>query len=77
MVRARRRSTTAHRSDPAVRLRQMKAWRVDRRINNVWNDEPSLIDPVKEDALPEEPKRTEKSTRKSKTDESGQMGMFD
>jgi putative SOS response-associated peptidase YedK len=56
---------------------KMKAWRVDRRINNVWNDEPSLIDPVKEDALPEEPKRTEKSTRKSKTDESGQMGMFD
>jgi putative SOS response-associated peptidase YedK len=56
---------------------KMKAWRVDRRINNVWNDEPSLIDPVKEDALPEEPKRTEKSKRKSKTDESGQMGMFD
>jgi hypothetical protein len=50
---------------------------VDRRINNVRNNEPSLIDPVKEDALPEEHKRTEKPKRKSKTDESEQMGMFD
>ena len=55
---------------------KMKAWRVDRRVNNVRNNEPSLIEPVKDDAPPEEPKRPEKPKRKSKADESGQLGMF-
>ena len=33
----------------------MKAWRVDRRVNNVKNNEPSLCEPIKEDALPRSP----------------------
>jgi len=37
---------------------------------------PSLIEPVKEDAPPEEPKAAEKPKRKSKADESVQLGMF-
>jgi putative SOS response-associated peptidase YedK len=44
---------------------RMKAWRVDRRVNNVRNNEPSLIEPVKEDAPPEEPKRAKQPKRKS------------
>ena len=55
---------------------KMKAWRVDRRVNNVKNNEPSLCEPIKEDAPPEKPARTEKPGRKPKTDESGQLGMF-
>ena len=55
---------------------KMKAWRVDRRVNNVKNNEPSLCEPIKEDAPPEKPVRAEKPGRKSKTDESGQLGMF-
>jgi putative SOS response-associated peptidase YedK len=55
---------------------KMKAWRVDRRVNNVKNNEPSLCEPIKEDTPPEKPARTEKPGRKPKTDESGQLGMF-
>jgi putative SOS response-associated peptidase YedK len=55
---------------------KMKAWRVDRRVNNVKNNEPSLCEPIKEDAPPEKPAGAEKPGRKPKTDESGQLGMF-
>ena len=55
---------------------KMKAWRVDRRVNNVKNNEPSLCEPIKEDTPPEKPARAEKPKRKPKTDESGQLGMF-
>jgi len=54
----------------------MKAWRVDRRINNVKINEPTLGEPVREDTPPPKPKRVEKPKRKTKPDESGQMGMF-
>lgn len=56
---------------------KMKAWCVDRRINNVRINEPSLDQPIEEDSpIPEQRKRTEKSKHKSKTDENGQLGMF-
>jgi hypothetical protein len=56
---------------------KMKAWRVDRRINNVKINEPSLGQPVQDDApIPDKPKRAEKAKRKSKDDDSGQLGMF-
>jgi putative SOS response-associated peptidase YedK len=48
---------------------KMKAWRVDRRINNVRNNEPSLSEPVKDNG--------EERKDGSKTDESGQLGIFD
>lgn len=50
---------------------KMKAWRLDRRVNNVRINDPSLADPVTEDVLP-----PEKPKRKQKEDDSGQMGMF-
>ena len=46
---------------------KMKAWRVDRRVNNVRNNEPSLIEPVTDEAPPGEVKPVEKSKRKAKT----------
>jgi putative SOS response-associated peptidase YedK len=56
---------------------KMKAWRVDRRINNVKINEPSLDQPVQDDApIPEKPKRVDKPKRKPKSDDSGQLGMF-
>jgi putative SOS response-associated peptidase YedK len=56
---------------------QMKAWRVDRRINNVKINEPSLDQPIQDDApIPDRPKRVEKPKRKTKSDDSGQLGMF-
>jgi len=55
---------------------KMKAWRVDRRVNNVKNNEPSLCEPIKEDAPLEKPARGERPGRKPKTDESGQLRMF-
>jgi putative SOS response-associated peptidase YedK len=55
---------------------KMKAWRVDRRVNNVRNNEPSLIEPVKDEVPPEEPKRAKQPQRKPKTDENGQLSMF-
>src|ERR1700733_4680147 len=55
---------------------KMKAWRVDRRINNVKINEPSLDQPVQDDApIPDKPKRAEKAKRKPKADDSGQLGM--
>jgi putative SOS response-associated peptidase YedK len=50
---------------------KMKAWRLDRRVNNVRINEPSLTEAITEDVpLPEKP------TRKQKKDDGGQMGMF-
>ena len=46
---------------------KMKAWRLDRRVNNVRINEPSLVEPITEDVPP---------TQKPKEDDSGQMGMF-
>jgi len=55
----------------------MKAWRVDRRINNVKLNEPSLGEPIKEDAsLPGKPSQPQKTERKSKVDANGQLDMF-
>ena len=48
---------------------KMKAWRVDRRINNVRNNEPSISEPMKGNG--------EERKDGSKTDESGQLGMFE
>jgi putative SOS response-associated peptidase YedK len=53
---------------------KMKAWRVDRRINNVKIYEPSLREPVKEEKPPAKPKPAEK--RKVKSDENDQLSMF-
>jgi putative SOS response-associated peptidase YedK len=56
---------------------KMKAWRVDRRINNVKINEPSLDMPINDDApIPEKSKPVEKPKRKQKSDDSGQLGMF-
>jgi putative SOS response-associated peptidase YedK len=56
---------------------QMKAWRVDRRINNMKINEPSVDQPIQDDALmPDRPKRVEKPKRKTKSEDSGQLGMF-
>jgi putative SOS response-associated peptidase YedK len=55
---------------------KMKAWRVDRRVNNVRNNEPSLIEPVKDEAPADDVKPPEKPKRKSKHEDDGQMGMF-
>jgi hypothetical protein len=54
----------------------MKAWRVDRRLNNVRNNEASLCEPVEEDMPSEKPKPAKKPTNKPKQDESGQLGLF-
>ena len=54
----------------------MKAWRVDRRLNNVRNNEASLCDPVEEDMPTEKPKPAKKPKSKPRADESGQLGMF-
>jgi hypothetical protein len=40
---------------------QMKAWRLDRRVNNVRNDEPALWEPLTEEEIPEKPKPAKKS----------------
>ena len=55
---------------------QMKAWRVDRRLNNVRNNEPSLCEPVKEEKPAQKPKDMEKPKRKAKSDENDQLSMF-
>ena len=55
---------------------KMKAWRVDRRLNNVRNNEASLCEPVEEDMPSEKPKPAKKPTNKPKKDESGQLGLF-
>ena len=60
---------------------KMKAWRVDRRINNVKINEPSLDQPINDDApIPEKSKPVEKPKRKPKrkpkSDDNGQLGMF-
>jgi len=55
----------------------MKAWRVDRRINNVKINEPSLDQSIEDDVpIPDRPKRFERPKRKTKSDDSGQFGMF-
>jgi putative SOS response-associated peptidase YedK len=56
---------------------KMKAWRVDRRINNVKINEPSLDQPIQDDArIPKKSKPIEKTKRKPKSDDTGQLGMF-
>ena len=56
---------------------KMKAWRVDRRVNNVWNNEPALCKPIEEDTPePEKPKRSKEAKRKPQEDETGQIEMF-
>ena len=49
---------------------KMKAGRLDSRVNNVRNNDPSLGDELTNEELPEKPKR------KKKQDDTGQLGMF-
>jgi hypothetical protein len=57
---------------------KMKAWRIDRLINNVKINEPSLDQPINDDApIPEKSKPVEKPKRKPKFDDSGQLGCSD
>ena len=53
---------------------KMKAWRIDRRVNNVRNNEPSLCDPLTEEDFQDKPAKKPKT--EPKADESGQLGMF-
>jgi hypothetical protein len=55
---------------------KMKAWRVDRLVNNVGNNEPSLCEPLTDEDFPEKLEPTKKSKSRPKADESGQMRMF-
>jgi hypothetical protein len=52
---------------------KMKAWRLDRRVNSVKNNDPSLLDELTQEDLPEKP---EKLKRKKKPYDTGQLGMF-
>jgi hypothetical protein len=47
---------------------------VDRRVNNIRNNEPTLCEPLTEEDFPDKPAKKPKAT--PKTDESGQLGMF-
>jgi putative SOS response-associated peptidase YedK len=54
---------------------KMRAVRVNQRINNVRNNDPSLCDPVEDDAgIP--PKEEPKNGRRKKDNGNGQLGMF-
>jgi putative SOS response-associated peptidase YedK len=53
---------------------KMKAWRVDKRLNNVRNNEPSLCKPSNEEEFSEKPEPVKKP--KPKADDGGQTGMF-
>lgn len=55
---------------------KMKAWRVDRRLNNVRNNEPSLCEPAKEEKPEKKPKPAEKPKHKTKSNEGDQLGIF-
>jgi len=55
---------------------QMKAWRLDRRVNNVRNNEPALWEPLTEEDFPENPKPAKKARPAKRVDESGQLDMF-
>ena len=55
---------------------KMKAWRLDRRVNSVKNNDPSLGDEITAEELPEKPDKAEKPKRKKKPDDTGQLGMF-
>ena len=55
---------------------KMKAWRVDRRLNNVRNNEPSLCEPVSEEKPEKKSKPAEKPERKPKSAEYDQLSMF-
>lgn len=54
----------------------MKAWRVDKRLNNVKNNEPSLCEPVKAEMPSPNPKQTEKPKRRPRSNEDDQLSMF-
>jgi putative SOS response-associated peptidase YedK len=55
---------------------QMKAWRLDRRVNNVRNNEPALWELLTEEEISEKPKPAKKSRSESKADDGSQMDMF-
>jgi putative SOS response-associated peptidase YedK len=55
---------------------KMKASRLDRRVNNVMNNDPSLRNELTKEDSPEKPEITQKPKRKKKQDGSGQLGMF-
>ena len=53
----------------------MKAWPIDRRVNNARNNEPALWEPMTEEDFPEKPKAGKEP--KAEADEGGQLDMFD
>ena len=58
---------------------KMKACRVDRRLNNVKNNDASLCQPIEpiEDNIPSKrPASSENVKRKAKPDEGDQLSMF-
>jgi putative SOS response-associated peptidase YedK len=55
---------------------QMRAWRLDRRVNNVRNNEPALWEPSTEEDFPEKPKPARAPRPKSKANDGGQLDMF-
>ena len=54
---------------------KMKAWPIDRRVNNARNNEPALWEPMTEEDFPEKPKAGKEP--KAEADEGGQLDMFD
>ena len=55
---------------------KIMAWRLDRRVNNVKNNDPSLGDEITAEELPEKPDKAAKPKRKKKPDDTGRLGMF-
>ena len=55
---------------------KMKTWRVDRRLNNVRNNEASLCEPIEGNTPPEEPKPVQKPKHRATSDESDQINLF-
>jgi hypothetical protein len=54
----------------------MKAWQLNRRVNNVRNNEPALWEPLTEEDFPEKPMPARMPKAKAKSDEDGQLDMF-
>ena len=55
---------------------EMKAWRLDRPVNNVRNNEPALWEPQTEEDFPEKPKQARAPRPKPKAEDGGQLDMF-
>jgi hypothetical protein len=55
----------------------MKAWRVDRRVNNVKNNEPSLCDPLRKIPLPRSPHALKSPDANRKQMRAGSWECFD